>query len=226
MSFLPQHPQRLTQWLLIALTAGVWALLLESYLPWVSAKQTVAPSAATFATLSVQRINVVDPDGSIRLVIANSEHFPDAILRGKSYTRSIEDAVGLIFYNQDGNESGGLGLSRLADKNQSALIFDYTHQPTDGIGMYKRESEDGKQLQAGLFISDRRPFVAGELVSTQGVERISLSNQDQDASLIISDAQGQPRISIGVDKTGEPRIELMDAAGQVVYQAGQESAGE
>jgi hypothetical protein len=183
-----------------------------------------APTAgsAQFDVLTVQRINVADPDGTIRLAIANGPRFPEVTLRGKTYPnaqRSIRDTAGMIFFDTKGEETGGLVLAKLRDEDFANITFDYTYQPTDGLYFVKRESEDGQRWQAGFGISDRRPFQAGEIESTQGVRRIWLANENQNAQLIISDQEGRPRIRVGVDAAGEPRMEMLDAQGEIVYRA-------
>ena len=216
------HPaSRLTQFLLAFLVLGVWGMLLRPYLPLFAAKASTAGPSATFDTLTVQRINVVDPDGKTRLVITNANRLPGAIEKGHEYKqRSINNAAGIIFYTADGNETGGLATARLGGTNDVAnFTFDYAYQPTDGISMIRRESPDGKHWQAGFGISDRRPYQSGPIVSSQGVPRIALIDKDQDAALIISDAQGHPRIRIGVSASGEPQIETLDATGNVTYRA-------
>ena len=66
--------QRLTQLLIAILAVGVWGLLLRPNLPLAAAvaKPPSAATTASFDTITVQRINVVDADGITRLVIANS----------------------------------------------------------------------------------------------------------------------------------------------------------
>ena len=208
-----------THWLLGALTLGVWGVLLTLYLPRAEARKADAPAEAHFKKLTVERIDIVDPDGTIRLAIANRAHPPAARVRGKVYERSIDDFVGMVFYEADGNETGGIGVARLRDKAQRMFIFDYTRQITDGVGMINRESEDGETWEAGFFISDRRPYEPGDVTSSQGVERIWLKNEDKDASLVISDPEGRPRIRIGVDAAGEPAITMMDENGETVFNA-------
>jgi hypothetical protein len=210
---------RLTQLLLALLVLGVWGLLLKPYLPFPAAKAAASERSGTFDTLTVQRINVVDPDGKTRLVIANTRFFPPAFARGKMLTRSIHDSAGMVFYDATGDETGGLVLTRLGNDDMVNMTFDYAYQPTDGISVIRRESSDGKHWQAGFGISDRRPYKAGTIDSSQGVPRIALIDKDRDARLEISDAQGHPRIRIGVDASGEPQIETLDAAGKVIYRA-------
>ena len=120
--------QRLTQLLLAILAVGVWGLLLRPYLPIAAAaakSPSVTPSA-TYDTITVQRINVADADGTTRLIIANSARLPGAIIHGKEYSRSINDAAGVLFLDTKGEETGGLALSKLRDNNLATLTFDYT----------------------------------------------------------------------------------------------------
>jgi hypothetical protein len=212
--------QRLTQILLATLAIGVWGLLLRMSLPIRTAGAEVSrpQSDTTFATLTAQRINIVDPDGTTRLVISNSALFPEAKVRGRTYKRSVHGPAGMVFYNANGTETGGIVLSKINGNDQTALVWDYTHQPTDGIAIGKFETAN--RWQAGLSINDRRPYHPGPIHSSQGVERVWLGDQNQDAQLVLSDAQGHARIRIGVDHAGTPVIEMLNATGQVTYRAG------
>jgi hypothetical protein len=213
--------QRLTQVLLAILAVGVWGLLLRPYLSTAAAaaKPSAATRSATFDTLTVQRINVADADGTTRLIIANRDRFPGGIRNGKEYPRSINDAAGMLFLDTNGNETGGLATAKLRENGMAAFIFDYAYQPTDGIRMWREESTDGAKWRAGFAIYDRRPYtgVAGE--SSQGVQRITLADENQNAQLVVSDPQGRPRIRIGVDKAGQPSIVMLSPEGKELYRA-------
>ena len=214
---------RLTHLLLATLTIGVWGLLLKPNLPIIFSEAQASPqkvASATFDTLTAQRINITDATGKIRLVIANSDRFPDIEVNGKVYKRSINDTAGLVFFDHMGKENGGLVLTKLHDDDYSNLTFDYTYQLTDGIRMIKQETPDGTRWKAGFDIFDRRAYQPGPSDSTQGVQRISLTDENQNANLVISDTEGHPRIRIGVDKIGTPSIEMLGKDGQVDYRAG------
>jgi hypothetical protein len=216
--------QRLTQWLLAILAVGVWGLLLRPYPPVASAaarSPSATPSgapSASYDTITVQRINVADADGTTRLIIANSARLPGAIIRGKEYPRSINDAAGVLFLDAKGQETGGLAFAKLRDNELANLTFDYTYQLTDGIRIWKQESTDGAKWRAAFDIFDRRPYT-GAVESSQGVQRIALADENQKAELLISDPQGRPRIRIGVDKEGEPSIVMLSPDGKVIYRA-------
>jgi hypothetical protein len=214
---------RLTQFLLAVIALGVWGLLLKPHMPILFSEVQASPRkevSATFDTLTAQRINITDASGKTRLIIANSERFPDVEIRGKVYPRSIHDSAGLLFFDAKGVETGGLGITKLRDDDVANLIFDYTYQPTDGIRMTKQESPDGAHWKAGFDVFDRRPYQPGDIDSSQGAQRISLTDENQDANLVISDTSGHPRVRIGVDKTGKPSIEMLGSDGKVTYRAG------
>jgi hypothetical protein len=212
---------RLTQWLLAFLALGVWGLLVKPYLPLpVAEAKAPSPQASTvFDTLTVQRINVVDANGKTRLIIANSARFPDVEIRGKVLKRSIHDAAGLVFYDVNGQETGGLALTKLRDEDVANMTFDYTHQTTDGVRIIKQESPDGAHWHAGFEVFDRQPYEPAN-ESSQGIQRIALLDRDQNAQLVISDVQGHPRIRIAVDATGTPAITMLNSDGKEVYRAG------
>jgi hypothetical protein len=150
-------------------------------------------------------------------VIANAARFPNPVVRGREVERSIRTAAGIVFYDEEGTEAGGLAtMTGPRGHRMAGHIFDFNHQPTDGIGIMKMESPDGESWMAGLTIADRLPYQEGEISTTEGVSRIMLSNHNRNASLEITDTSGRPRIRIGVDADDVPRVEILDEDGKVV----------
>lgn len=65
------------------------------------------PGGPLSEQISVCRINILDEDGNLAVVIAASPHLPGVIRDGQE--RGSRDGVpGLIFHNNDGDEIGGL----------------------------------------------------------------------------------------------------------------------
>ncbi len=60
-----------------------------------------------FDELTVGRINVVDADGTLRLVIANKDRMHPGMMDGKMIDRP-RPVAGLLFFNEEGDEVGGL----------------------------------------------------------------------------------------------------------------------
>lgn len=109
-----------------------------------------------FDEIDVERLNIIAPNGTPRLVISNAERAPDVIINGKTYHRSGRNEAGMIFYNDEGSENGGMGFSgRTHDGHVSAnagFMFDqYGQDQTVGLTY---DEQDGRR-SAGLRVWDR-----------------------------------------------------------------------
>jgi hypothetical protein len=118
-----------------------------------------ARARTTFEEIDVQRINVREANGTLRLTISNHARLPEAVIGGKTYPLrggSGVQSAGLIFFNDEGNEDGGLVWTgqRTATGNRAAanLTFDqYDQDETVSLGY----GEENRHRQAGLSIIDR-----------------------------------------------------------------------
>ena len=167
--------------------------------------------------LTTERLNIVAPDGTLRLAIANEQRFPSPIIDGKPLKRAINPA-GLVFFNDKGDEVGGLVLSEPGGGRLSALSFDYPNY--DAIGLLTRVAGDGKDATAGLVINSRAPAEMSAASAARFVEqRIAVQNHNESAEVVLSDPQGRARLRLSVDQRGTPRMEMLDDAGKVTYHA-------
>ncbi|VXB51202.1 hypothetical protein [Massilia sp. 9I] len=63
---------------------------------------------ASFDEITVGRINIVEPDGTKRIVISNKAQFPGDFMQGKERARPDRSSfAGMIFINEEGTENGG-----------------------------------------------------------------------------------------------------------------------
>ena len=67
-------------------------------------KQTIS----SFDEINVHRINVREPDGTLRMVISDSAKLPGVIVKGKQQPKVDRPQAGMIFFNDEGSENGGL----------------------------------------------------------------------------------------------------------------------
>jgi hypothetical protein len=114
---------------------------------------------AHFDEIDVQRINVVEPEGTLRMTISNHARMPDPVIGGKSYplrSGTGGGGAGIIFFNDEGNENGGLTYTgRKTATGHSAgagLSFDQFNQ--DETVTLSYDDEEGARA-AGLNILDR-----------------------------------------------------------------------
>jgi hypothetical protein len=101
------------------LTLGVTAALLSGF--------TAGNTNATFDTITVQRINVVEPDGTLRMVVSNNHRIPGIIFKGHEYAdftgRKTSTEAGLVFYDAQATESGGLTFGGRMDAQGAISRF-------------------------------------------------------------------------------------------------------
>ena len=199
------------------------------------------PAPQRFGEITVERINVVDKDGTLRLVVANQDRMHPGVLDGKTIDRP-RPVAGLIFFNDEGDEVGGLTYSGQVANGQrtasSGIMFDQLKQDqTIGI----RYNEINGQRTAALEVWDRSDVPLSLLIDklnaanrlTDPVAREAAvraaradappaprrvfvgKNTNRAASVSLADANGKPRLNLTVDAGGNPRIEFLDEQGRV-----------
>ena len=194
----------------LALYSGV----LTAVFAW-TVVQTVGPSSsATFDEITVHRINVVEPDETLRLVISNHDRLPGVIVRGEERPMERSQA-GLLFLNDEGSEIGGLifGGHRDADgavvDSGASLSFD-RYEANQIVSIYG--VDDSENRFAGMAVAD----------SPSGSEvhrRIWLGRgEDGIATLALLDADGNRRLVMQVEPDGRARISVLDSDGNAVQE--------
>ncbi len=161
-------------------------------------------------SLTAERIDIKDRSGNNRVVIANTDNIPQPIIKGKTYKRAYAPA-GMIFYDKNGDERGGLAITDNEETNLNALAFDY--QNADAIGILAQDNKHDNYFRAGLLINDK------DLSGKPGhnINRINLLTENGNASLVMKDNNEIPRIILKVDSLGNPSIEMLDDKGKVKW---------
>ena len=195
-----------------------------------------------FEEIDVERINIVEADGRLRVVISNEARQHRGVRGGDTIPRSGPRPPGLLFFDQAGDEMGGLVFGANGEVGHfGSLTFDRV-QGDQTIGFRHLESGDGP-YSAGLELwqqprvslreletridrleaiedpADRRAEIRamrerGEL----SARRLFLGKgRDDVAALELFDALGRPRIRLRVPPGGDPAMEILDEAGAVVH---------
>jgi hypothetical protein len=196
-----------------------------------------------FGEVTVERLNVVDANGTLRLVISNKHRMHPGQMDGKLIDRP-RPVAGLLFFNEEGDEVGGLTftgreVNGVRQANAGIMFDQYKQDQTIGFSY----SEGNGRRSAGFQVWDRSETVGlGELIEklnaankiTDRAERDKAiaavratappaprrvfvgKNADKAATVSLADGDGKPRLTMTVDAAGNPRIEFLDAAGKVV----------
>jgi hypothetical protein len=195
-----------------------------------------------FDEIDVERINVVEKDGKLRMVISNQSRQHPGIIDGITLDeRKGERPPGIIFFGENGNEIGGLIFDGNAGKGQGgSLTFD-KFRGDQTISFSHEEDKDGNYFSGVKMNDQNTPLI--ELISKQKeisklptkeakdsayrglreqgllmTERLKIG-KDYDKSSIIKmkDTKGRVRLELKVEAGGDPKLNFFDELGNVVY---------
>ena len=180
------------------LSTGFAVLLLTGAAP---------PKIQTFDELRVHRINIVEPDGTLRMVISNRARLPGVIVKGKEQPPNDRPQAGMIFYNDEGSENGGLIFG--GRKNEKGEVVD-----SGGSLSFDKYGADQIVQLAGVH--DKNDRFAGLAVSDSNRRIWVGRNDDGTASVSLMDSAGRKRILMQVTADGTPSLDFLDAKGNIV----------
>src|SRR5467141_4943840 len=144
-------------------------------------RQTAQPR--NLGEITVERINVVDANGTLRLVISNKDRMHPGVMDGKVIDRP-RPVAGLLFFNDEGDEVGGLTITgqqrdgvREAD---AGLMFDQLKQDqTIGLSY----AENNGRRTAGLQVWDRSERPLSELIEQSNAANRITDPNERDAAI-------------------------------------------
>ncbi len=167
-----------------------------------------------FDTIQAQQIKIIEPDGTLRMIISNSKKLPGVIVHGKEVEKVERPQAGMLFYNDEATENGGLIFSGSKNKNGEvvnsgvSLSFDRygAKQEVNLIGVNDKDNKF-----AGLNISDSRP---GEKKTP---DRIWVGrNNDGSSEIALMDSTGIKRIVLKVLENGKSSLDFLDEKGSIL----------
>jgi hypothetical protein len=201
---------------------------------------------AEFDRIRARRIDLVEPNGTVRLILSDRADYPGSFYHGKEIARpDRNDSAGLLFINDEGTEDGGLIFGgKLQDGKPmsfSHLSFDQYDQ--DQTLTLESFLMDGRPY-SGISLNDVPDFALTPAVMNEvervkamphgparaaawaalqmkyhnfGAQRASLARDpDGGVGLILRDGQGHPRLRLTVAPNGTPSFDMLDAQGRII----------
>ena len=180
-----------------------------------------------FSEIDVERINIVEKDGTVKLVITNVEKFPNGNdkINGRPTNEERKKRAGMLFFNEDGIECGGLIYDGQKSKNGHSSGLSLTFDQYDGDQVMQLLTEDSKEgdqrfVSSSLVFNDRpskeSQIKTGELMK----ELDNLGKKDPkaaDEKYKMYEAQGllggAPRIMLGKSRSENNGLFLFDNKG-------------
>lgn len=175
-----------------------------------------------FTEIDVERINIVEPNGKLRMVISNRPRSIGPVYKGKPFGYPGGTRPGIIFFNDEESENGGLSFSggRQADGSFRAgaqLAFDQYDQ--DQV-LFLQYSDNNGQRRMGLTVADRADVSIYDFVIRRDSINRMPDGPAKSAALakLVEPVNGvplmAPRVYVGRDPTKTALVILSDRFGR------------
>jgi hypothetical protein len=230
--------ERLYERVALTVCAGAMIVIAAST---VAARVGAAPRNERYDEITVRRLRVVDASGATRLILTGKP-VPEGTVDGKRIPRigAPRDTAGMIFYNDNGDEQGGLTYAGGKGEQGASLTFDawrqdqaleLQHGSSDAYGSdsYIAGNELPKESLIGIDTAFMRESAALHTDEERaalkrryrsegkfGYQRWQIGNRGGISDVRLNDAKGHVRLRLSVAANGDARIEFLDAAGAVV----------
>jgi hypothetical protein len=194
-----------------------WVVLFAVAATGLLALTAVTPGPPTnqeFDEITVHRIKVVEPDGTLRMVISNHGAFPGVIVQGKEQGPNRRPGAGMLFYNNEGTENGGLIFGGHRDVNgkvvDAGVSLSFDKYGVNGQMVQLAGVSDKDNRFAGLRVRDNS-------IGSPNNNRVWVGNGDDGAATIaLMDIQGRKRIVMEVKADGASSLTFLDENGKVL----------
>lgn len=230
---------RMQGWLAVYACCVTTTLLGVLILLWHQRK-----AVTSFDEITVHRINIVEPDGAIRMVLTDKAEAPGFYVKNKEYPHPNRQLAGMLFYDDEGTENGGLAYG-LSGDSSGKPTSNFVHLSFD---QYMQDQiftvdagRDGSEKYSELTMQDRGDYSILDAIEAE--QRISKLPSDQqepawkefktthpgdekrvilgrapDGSSLLSlkDPAGRDRIVLRVSPDGTPKVQVLDASGRVL----------
>ena len=187
----------------------IYSALLSTVFAVVMLIGAGANRSQSFDEVKVHRLDVVEPDGTLRMVIANKDRLPPVIIKGQEHPEMGEPRpqAGMIFYNDEGSENGGLIFG--GRRNEKGEVV-------DSGGSLSFDKYGANQIVQLAGVDDKNDRFAGLAVNDRN-RRIWVGRTDDGtASIALMDASGRKRLLMQVTDEGTPSLSFLDEKGLVV----------
>jgi len=200
-----------------------YALVMTALLGTVSvAAFRQAAQKTKFTEIDVERINVVEPDGKLRLVISNRARSIGPIYKGKPFGYPGGTRPGLIFFNDEGTENGGLtftGQRRPDGTYSSSTGMSFDQFNSDEVLTLRYSDENGRKT-TGISIAERDERDIYDLIMARDSINKMADSAAKAAALqrLFGPRNGVPlqatRIYLGRDRSRAAVLNLSDPNGK------------
>src|SRR5260370_7751475 len=196
--------------------------------------------------ITARRINIIEPDGTVRLTVSNRADFPGGWIHKQESPRpDRRDAAGMLFMSEEGTEQGGMiwGASQLPDgtiENHGHLSLDqyeenqifaldagqegqdkFSRITIADQGDYPVEEKRKAEERIGKLPEDKQDDAWKDFFATHrhDVKRMVVGRApDGSVGLSLRDGNGNVRVRLEVQSDGKSVLQFLDDTGKVVIE--------
>ncbi|MGG5210168.1 hypothetical protein ACQWU4_14690 [Chryseobacterium sp. MIQD13] len=195
----------------------------------------VSQDKKRFDQIDVERINIIEKDGKLRMTISNKERSPEPLFKGKPFGLKGGERTGLIFFNEEESEVGGLIFSGKTDANgkysaSGHLAFDQHNQNQI---LYLSYGDQNGNRKMGLNVDDWQESPVFSEWNQQYHQAAKITDAEERSKKIkqlMEPRSGEPafakRVFVGRDEQKKATVMLADRAGKPRLRLSVDAGGE
>lgn len=180
-----------------------------------------------FGEIDVQRINIVEPDGTVKMIITNVDRFPSGKdqINNRGTNTERKKRSGMLFFNEDGIESGGFIYDGEKDEQGHSAGLSLTYDQYDGDQVMQLLTTDHKKgdkrmVSSSLVFNDRPAHESQQKTREVLKELDELRKKDPEAARKkykeyegMGLIGGAPRVMLGKTRSENNGLFLFDDKG-------------
>jgi len=204
---------------------------------------TLTLNRGHYKELTAERINIVEKTGRLRMVISNKELQHPGRMDDKDLPKRDRPA-GMIFFNDEGDEDGGLVYD--GDKNGASMTYSFDQYKNDQVMQLQYDQQNGKgnpvrSYGFKLWDRDEAFTLSKQVAYFDSLEKLKTDtnaynhgvkafmnagythqrmfvgkNAKGEVGLFLNDAAGKPRLNIYINKQNQPVMETLDENGHAI----------
>lgn len=184
-------------------------------------------SKPKFEEIDVERINIVEKDGTVKMIITNVARFPNGsdTINARPTNENRKKRAGMLFFNEDGIEAGGLIYDGKKTESGHSAGLSLTYDQYDGDQVMQLLTQDvgqgGQRFVSSTLAFNDRPSKESQLKSAQIMKELEALRQTDPQAMRAKqqeyEAQGLlgavPRIMLGKSRSQNNGLFLFDDQG-------------
>jgi len=180
-----------------------------------------------FSEIDVERINIVEKDGTVKMVITNVDRFPNGTskINNRPTNADRKKRSGMLFFNEEGIECGGFIYDGRKTENGHSAGLSLTYDQYDGDQVMQLLTQDvgkgDKRFVSSTLAFNDRPDKESQLKTMEIMQELEVLRKKDPKAMEEKykeyEAQGilggVPRVMLGKSRSQNNGLFLFDDKG-------------